>query len=64
VTATRDLDAAVDYYTKAVDAAEPAAMFWHNDTCFLNQVFPELVAYPPYQQVLRDIGLDAESTDT
>ena len=58
----RDLDAAVDYYAKAVDAAEPAAMFWHRDTCFLNQVFPEFVAYPPYQQVLQDIGLDAEST--
>jgi len=58
----RDLDAAVDYYANAVDAAEPAAMFWHRDTCFLNQVFPEFVAYAPYQRVLQDIGLDAEST--
>jgi adenylate cyclase len=58
----RDLDAAVDYYAKAVDAAEPAAMFWHRDTCFLNRVFPEFVAYPPYQQILKDIKLDPEST--
>ena len=42
-----DLDAAVEYYRKAVHAAEPAVVFWDNDTCFLNQVFPEFVAYPP-----------------
>ena len=68
----RDLDAAVDffvpvpllvdYYAKAVDAAEPAAMFWHRDTCFVNRVFPEFVAYPPYQQILKDIGLDLATT--
>ena len=60
----RDLDAAVDNFVKAVDANEPAVFFWHNNTCFLNRVFPEFVAYPPYQEALRDIGLDAESTAT
>ncbi len=58
----RDLDAAAMYYGKAVHATEPAAMFWHRDTCFLNQVFPEFVAFPPYQKILEDIGLDPKST--
>jgi adenylate cyclase len=49
----RELVLAAEYYAKAVDAAEPAAMFWHRDTSFLNRVFPEFVAYPPYQRTLK-----------
>jgi tetratricopeptide (TPR) repeat protein len=57
----RDLDGAVEYYAKAIDAFEGMAIIEHRDTCFMNRVFPEFVAYAPYQRILREIGLDSES---
>ena len=58
----RNVDKAADLYRKAVSAGEFAAMLWHRDTALINNIFPEFVTHPAYQDTLRQIHLDETST--
>ena len=57
----QDLDAAFDYYYKAVEAAEPGAITRIQGYQGERSVFPEFFADPRYAQMLEDFKVDPDS---